>query len=74
MPTYTHSTKRGERYRIAIDDDHDSMSEALREIGRWASNCELGFTWYDAAILSQRIRWRFCDERFQHYRALVTEL
>lgn len=72
MPTYTHTTKRGERFAVVID-DNDSNPAALREIGRWASNIELAFTWYDAAILSQRIRWRFCDERFQYYRALVVE-
>lgn len=30
--------------------------EALRTLGRWAANPDLGFTWYDAAVLSQKIR------------------
>lgn len=29
---------------------------ALRQIGAWASNPELSFSWYDAAIVSQRVR------------------
>ena len=31
-------------------------AEALRTLGRYASNQELSFTWYDAAVLSQKIR------------------
>lgn len=30
--------------------------ETLRALGRYASNPELSFTWYDAAVLSQKIR------------------
>ena len=30
--------------------------QALRALGRHASNPELSFTWYDAAVLSQKIR------------------
>lgn len=33
-----------------------TMGEALRTLGRWASNPELSFTWHDAAKLSERIR------------------
>lgn len=33
-----------------------NRSAALRTIGRWASNPELNFTWYDAARLTQKIR------------------
>jgi hypothetical protein len=28
----------------------------LRVLGRFASNPELSFTWYDAAVLSQKVR------------------
>lgn len=28
----------------------------MRVLGRYASNPELDFTWYDAAVLSQKIR------------------
>jgi len=33
-----------------------TRAEALRTLGRWASEPELDFTWYDAVTLSQRIR------------------
>lgn len=46
--------KGEERYIFLFDDDH--RSEALRTLGRFASNPELSFSWYDAAVLSQRLR------------------
>ena len=36
--------------------DDASRAETLRMLGRFASNPELSFTWYDAAVLSQKIR------------------
>lgn len=36
--------------------DNESRAEALRQLGRFADNPELSFNWYDAAVLSQRIR------------------
>ena len=33
-----------------------SSALALRVLGRYASNPELSFSWYDAAVLSQKIR------------------
>ena len=46
--------KGEERYVFMFDDD--SRAETLRMLGRYASNPELSFTWYDAAVLSQKIR------------------
>jgi hypothetical protein len=46
--------KGQERYIFLFDDDN--RSEALRTLGRFASNPDLSFTWYDAAVLSQKIR------------------
>lgn len=46
--------KGKERYVFLFDDGH--RGDALRTLGRFASNPELSFTWYDAAVLSQRIR------------------
>jgi len=46
--------KGRERYVFLYDDA--SRAEALRVLGRFASNPELSFTWYDAAVLSQKIR------------------
>ena len=34
----------------------DNAPEALRKIGQMASNQELSFSWYDAALWSQTIR------------------
>lgn len=34
----------------------DQKSEVLRHLGQYASRSDLSFTWYDAALLSQKIR------------------
>ncbi len=46
--------KGEERYVFLYDDEN--RAETLRMLGRYASNPELSFTWYDAAVLSQKIR------------------
>ena len=46
--------KGEERYVFLFDDDN--RAEALRTLGRFASNPDLTFSWYDAAVLSQKIR------------------
>lgn len=46
--------KGGERYIFLYDDA--SRAETLRVLGRYASNPDLSFTWYDAAVLSQKVR------------------
>ena len=46
--------KNKERYIFLYDDEN--RAETLRTLGRYASNQELSFTWYDAAVLSQKIR------------------
>ncbi|MEQ8848080.1 hypothetical protein [Botrimarina sp.] len=46
--------KGKERYLFLYEDSQ--QSDALRALGRAASNPELSFTWYDAAVLSKRIR------------------
>lgn len=46
--------KSGERYVFLYDDQ--SRAELLRTLGRFASNQDLSFTWYDAAVLSQKVR------------------
>jgi hypothetical protein len=43
-----------ERYIFIFDDA--SRTETLRMFGRFASNNDLSFTWWDAAVLSQKIR------------------
>ena len=46
--------KNGERYVFLYDDQ--SIESLLTTLGRYASDPELSFTWYDAAVLSQRVR------------------
>ena len=46
--------KGEERYVFMFDDD--SRSETLRKLGQYASNPDLSFSWYDAAVLSQKVR------------------
>lgn len=46
--------KGEERYIFLFTDEN--RGEALRTLGRYASDPELTFTWYDAAVLSQKIR------------------
>ena len=36
--------------------NESNRAETLRLLGRYASNPELSFSWYDAAVLSQKIR------------------
>ena len=46
--------KGDERYLFVFDDDH--RAEVLRVMGRFASNPDLTFNWYDAAVLSQKVQ------------------
>lgn len=46
--------KDSERYVFLYDDE--SPDAILHQLGRYAADPELSFTWYDAAILSQKVR------------------
>lgn len=46
--------KGNEKYCFLYSDE--KKQECLKVLGRWASNPELSFTWYDAAVLSKRMR------------------
>lgn len=46
--------KGTERYVFLYTDNH--RADTLRTLGRYASDPELSFNWYDAALLSQKIR------------------
>lgn len=46
--------KGGERYVFLYD--NDSTSTLLQTLGRFAADPELSFSWYDAAVLSQKVR------------------
>lgn len=45
-----------ERYVWCFHDTEADRQELLRVIGRAASNPELSLNWYDAAVLSHKIR------------------
>jgi hypothetical protein len=53
--------KDGERYVFVWDDA--SADELLRQFGRLAADETLSFTWYDAAVLSQRVRRQVDEQR-----------
>lgn len=46
--------KGEERYIFLFNDQQ--KSQTLRTLGRYASNPDLSFSWYDAAVLSQKVR------------------
>ena len=46
--------KGEERYIFLFNDSQ--KSETLRTFGRYASDSKLSFSWYDAAVLSQKVR------------------
>ncbi len=46
--------KDGERFVFLYDDD--SSAQLLQTLGRYAADPELNFSWYDAAVLSQKVR------------------
>jgi hypothetical protein len=46
--------KDAERYIFLYDGE--STPAVLQTLGRFAANPELSFTWYDAAVLSQKVR------------------
>ena len=46
--------KDSERFIFLYDDN--SPSALLQTLGQYAADPELSFTWYDAAILSQKVR------------------
>ena len=46
--------KGKERFIFLFDDEN--RDQTLRQLARFAADPELDFTWYDAAILSRKIR------------------
>lgn len=52
---------RDEHRYVFLYDDH-SIREVLSRLSASAADPELDFTWYDAAVLSQRVR-RMAEQR-----------
>jgi hypothetical protein len=46
--------KGEERFIFLYDDER--RADTLRMLGRFAADPEVNFSWYDAAVLSQKIR------------------
>ena len=46
---------RGEEQYIFMFDEAN-RTETLRMLGRYAADPNLSFTWYDAAVMSQKVR------------------
>ncbi len=46
--------KGGERYVFLYDDE--SRDQAIEALARHATNPQLSFSWYDAAVLGQKVR------------------
>ena len=46
--------KGAELYLLLYEDGAEP--EALRQLGRWAEDDQLNFSWHDAAVLSRRVR------------------
>ncbi len=46
--------KENERYVFLYDEE--SAATLLRTLGKYAGDRELSFSWYDAAVLSQKVR------------------
>ncbi len=56
--------KGEERYIFLFNDQQ--KSQTLRTLGRYASNPKLSFSWYDAAVLSQKVRNAARAEEMPH--------
>ncbi len=62
--------KDAERYIFLYD--NESAPALMQTLGRFAGDPELSFSWYDAAVLSQKVRrlsHETADERQPHVRA-----
>jgi hypothetical protein len=46
--------KNNERYLFLFDDE--SRDQVLQTMGRFAANDDLSFSWYDAAVLTQKVQ------------------
>jgi hypothetical protein len=46
----------GERYIFLYDDTRESVEALFCQFGKYASDPNLSFTWYEAAVFSQKAR------------------
>ncbi len=58
--------KGEERYVFLYDDE--SANEVLVQMGNYAADPELSFTWYDAAVMSQRVaKMRIAEQQHESH-------
>ncbi|GAB5405456.1 MAG: hypothetical protein Aurels2KO_36870 [Aureliella sp.] len=55
--------KGEERYVFLYNDEN--RVETLRLLGRYAANPDLSFSWYDAAVMSKKIREIAAEDELQ---------
>lgn len=48
--------KGSERFIFLYDDNADSINLLFQQMGIMAADSESSFTWYDAAVMSQKVR------------------
>lgn len=60
---------KGEEQYVFLYDDNNRV-ETLRLLGRYAADPQLSFSWYDAAVMSKKIREMASEEEaFSHSQA-----
>ena len=64
--------KGTERYIFLYDDQN--RVETLRMLGRYAADPQLSFSWYDAAVMSKRIREIAIDDELRQMETARYEL
>jgi len=63
---------KGEERFIFLYTD-SNKAETLRTLGRYASDPEINFSWYDAAVLSQKLRQNKTDAGFSRIDSTVQQ-
>lgn len=56
--------KDAERFVFLYDEE--SKGRLLQTLGQFAADKDLSFTWYDAAVISQKVRATFVEKSFRY--------
>ena len=63
---------KGEERYIFLYDDKNRV-ETLRTLGRFAADPQLSFTWYDAAVMSKKIRQMAIENEIKQVQQLQSK-
>lgn len=63
---------KGEERYVFLYDDKNRV-ETLRMLGRFAADPQLSFSWYDAAVMSKKIRQIVIEEEMQQMQHVHTQ-